>query len=120
MATIFITDDSDFTGDLLTDLLEEVGYQVFYAVSGEELLERFDEVRPDVVLLDIIMPGIGGMEVLERIRTTYPDTKVIICSALVCQPSIEEEAMGKGAYACVKKPINTSELREVIAESLKG
>jgi DNA-binding response OmpR family regulator len=79
---ILVVDDEDDVRLFLQDFLSEREFQVFSAGSGEEALEWMDKEQPDIVLLDLMMPGIDGIECLERIKQKYPKTNVIMITAL--------------------------------------
>ncbi|MDO4204806.1 MAG: response regulator [Selenomonadaceae bacterium] len=119
MAKIFITDDSPFIRELISALVEETGHIFETAASGEELLRRYNEVKPDIVILDIVMIGMNGLDTLDKLIALDRNAKVLICSAFATQIDIEKEALGRGAYAVLPKPISLQELKEKIEEGLK-
>ena len=119
MAKIFITDDSPFIRDLISTLVEETGHSFETAVSGEELLRRYNEVKPDIVILDIVMMGMNGLDTLDRLIELDSNVKVLICSAFATQKDIVKEALARGAYDVLPKPISLPELKEKIEEGLK-
>ena len=118
MAKIFITDDSPFIRELISALVEETGHSFETAVSGEELLRRYNEVKPDIVVLDIVMIGINGLDTLDKLIALDRNVKVLICSAFATQTDIVKEALVRGAYAVLPKPISLQELKEKIEEGL--
>lgn len=79
---ILVVDDEDDVRLFLQDFLAERDLQVMSASSGEEALEIVDKEQPDIVLLDLMMPGIDGLECLERIMKKNPATNVIMITAL--------------------------------------
>jgi DNA-binding response OmpR family regulator len=81
MKRILVVDDEEGIRQLYKEELEDEGYKVELAERGEEALEKISESKPDVVILDLKMPGMGGLEVLERIRERDKDLPVIICTA---------------------------------------
>jgi two-component system nitrogen regulation response regulator NtrX len=78
--TILIVDDEKDIRTALTGILEDEGYQVITASSGMEALETVRQEMPDLVLLDIWMPGIDGLETLERLKALFPQLTVIMIS----------------------------------------
>jgi DNA-binding response OmpR family regulator len=76
-----VVDDEEGIRQLYKEELEEEGYEVELAERGEEALEKISKAKPDLVILDLRMPGMGGLEVLERIREQDKDLPVIICTA---------------------------------------
>jgi CheY-like chemotaxis protein len=78
MSRVLVIDDSEFVRRFLTDVLSEAGYEVTEAENGTSGLEHFQKKRPDLVLLDVLMPDIDGLEVLKRIRETADTLPVLI------------------------------------------
>ena len=115
---ILVTDDSDYMRDFIRVIVEDAGYEVHTAASGEELLSVYDEIKPDLVLLDIIMEGMSGLETLEELKKKNPDVKTVICSGLVGQEQVVQEAMSKGATACLKKPFGVKDILDTIRDNL--
>ena len=89
------------------------------AGRGEEVLPRARESRPDIVLLDIKMPGMDGLEVLQRARTEYPDLKIAMLSALD-EPRVAAQALQRGAVAYLGKRIDLATLGSTIREIMDG
>ncbi|MCM1120580.1 MAG: response regulator [bacterium] len=115
--TVLTVDDSNFMRMMLTDMLSHEHHRVIQAASGEEGLEMLKGetcgVPVDVCILDIKMPGMNGLEVLEVIKRDYPDLKVIMLSAL-CTEEIVKKALELGADSFVAKPFQASSLLERI------
>jgi CheY-like chemotaxis protein len=104
-ATVLIVDDSPEIQRYLRVLLELDSYRVEIAGSGHEALESLRHARiPDVVLLDVQMPGMDGLETLRRLQMLQPKPKVIMCSGLD-DPNKIHEALSLGAHAYLLKPI---------------
>ena len=99
---ILIVDDDPDIVEATQDRLNYYGYDVFVAYDGEEALKKIDDNPPDLVLLDIRMPGIDGIEVLERITPRYPGILVVMFTAHGTI-DVAVEAMKKGAYDFVVK-----------------
>ncbi len=113
---VLVVDDSDFMRMMLTDILGSAGHRVVQHGSGEECLEKLQAdngIRADVCVLDINMPGLNGLEVLEKIKKDYPYLKVIMLSAL-CTEEIVKKALELGADGFVAKPFQASSLLERI------
>ena len=102
---ILVIDDEVPTLKMFGLLLEALGHVPLAAESGEEGLLRFDRERPDVVLTDIKMPGIDGMEVLRRVKKAYPQVQVIVLTGHGTEKD-EEEARRLGAFEYHKKPVD--------------
>ena len=114
---IMIVDDSSFMRQVLRDILTAAGFVRFVEFdSGHECLERFEAEKPDLVLLDIIMPEVNGLEVLKKIGAK---AKVVVISA-VGQEKVIEEAKRHGALDYIVKPFDEKEVLEKITKILGG
>jgi two-component system nitrate/nitrite response regulator NarL len=89
------------------------------ARSGSEVLPRVAETRPDIVLLDIRMPGLDGLQVLDRLQKLYPETKVVMLSG-VDEPGLAEEALRRGARAFLGKGIDPADVAPVLHQVSEG
>lgn len=110
-ATVLVVDDMPANRKLLADVLSHTGYAVITAVSGEEALEKIDASRPDLVLLDIVMPGIDGYEVCRRIRADSKTGILPVIMVTALEPTEERiKGLEAGADDFLTKPINQAEL----------
>ena len=115
---ILVVDDEHLIRWSLEQSLTKQGYEVAQAASGEEALKLVRDDAPDLVLLDIQLPGINGLEVLERIKEIDSQIIVIMVTALgVVETAVK--AMRSGAYDYVNKPFNLDELAIVIKKALE-
>jgi two-component system, NtrC family, response regulator AtoC len=116
MRNVLVVDDEENIRLVLHTLLGKKGYDVRTAVSGEEALERARESIPDIVLADVKMPGMGGIELCRQLRTRWPQTTVIMMSAY---GSVEQalEAVRVGAYDYVAKPFKQDEILFALAKA---
>ena len=89
------------------------------AHSGQELLQLIERRRPDMVLMDLMMPGVQGMEMIERIRTNWPDVKTVVLSACDDRPTIDA-ALLAGANAYVLKSAHTVDIASVLRQASSG
>ena len=87
---LLIVDDEIEICDFLKSFFEERNYQVETSLSGSDALARIEKIKPHVVLLDIKMPGISGIQVLEEIKQKHPRVKVIMVTAVETRDKIEE------------------------------
>ena len=102
--TIIVVDDSPFTSKQLKDVVEENGYEVIgYAKNGEEGIAMYDQLHPDIVILDIIMPGIDGLETAEILMKKDPDATILMLSSL-CDSGTVEEVRSVGVKYLIPKP----------------
>lgn len=113
MAKILIADDSAFMRKMLKDMLVKVGYKDFLeAGNGREALEQYKKEKPDLILLDIIMPEVDGIEVLEKLGKSNIK-KVIIVSA-VGQEEMKDKAKALGVEHYIVKPFQEEEVLEMV------
>lgn len=103
-ATILVVDDEESILDTLSGILEDEGYEVITASSGEDAITRFKEFSPDVVLLDVWLPGIDGIEVLKRIKESNNSIPVIMISGH-SNIATAMNAVNLGAYYFLEKPL---------------
>lgn len=102
--TIMVVDDSPFASKQIKDLVEDNGYEVIgYAKNGEEGIELYKELHPDIVILDIIMPGIDGLETAEILMKNDPSVKILMLSSL-CDSGTLDEVRGIGLKYLIPKP----------------
>jgi two-component system cell cycle sensor histidine kinase/response regulator CckA len=116
--TVFIVDDEEMVRTVAGELLRHLGYDVEMASSGEEAVERIQSGgRPSCVLLDVIMPGIGGAEAMRRIRAIAPDLPIVISSGFADHASASTLADG-GATGFISKPYRIEALGLKLKEIL--
>jgi len=115
---ILIIDDDTSLRRVLEYNLQEAGYQVSAAASGEEGLRLFAEEAPALVITDMKMPGMDGMQVLKSIKERSPETLVIVITAFGTV-DVAVEAMKLGAYDYITKPFNRDELRLTVGKALQ-
>ncbi|MDX8549441.1 response regulator [Methanospirillum sp. J.3.6.1-F.2.7.3] len=101
---ILIIDDTDFDRNLLRSILASAGYEIAgLANCGEEGIRQYEALAPQLVMLDLIMPDLNGIEVLRRIRAEHPDAKVMMCTS-VGEENMVTLARKMGARGYVVKP----------------
>jgi DNA-binding NtrC family response regulator len=116
-STILVVDDEPSVCKALCRLLVDKGYGVVEAHSGDEALAAYRQERPDVVLLDIRMPGKGGLETLRELKALDPEASVIMVTA-VHEEEVALQAMANGAFDYVTKPIDHDYLELALATKL--
>jgi twitching motility two-component system response regulator PilH len=116
---ILVVDDSEEIQQFFQLVLEAAGYDVKTASSGEEGLKKAKVSRPDLIVLDLIMPGMDGLEVLTCLRSDLapPLPPVILCSGF---DFTEEEALRRGALMFIRKPVAPEDLRDFVTRGLLG
>ena len=110
---ILIIDDSATNVFLLQTLLEEQGYTVFFAYNGKEAIKYINEENFDLLLLDIMMPGVDGYDILEKMAGDQRSTPVIMVTAKDDRDS-EKKARDMGAKDYVTKPVNFEKLIKLV------
>ena len=117
MAHILVVDDEINIRGALVTMLEKKGYEVRAAGAGEEALDQLEAASADLVLTDLKMPGMGGMEFLRCLKEKWPATEVVVMTAY---GSIDTavEAMRCGAYDYLTKPIDRERFPVVVEKAL--
>ncbi len=111
---VLIVDDAAFMRMLLKDIVTKAGYEVAgEAANGVEAVEKYKELRPDVVTMDITMPEMNGIEAIKKIREFDPNAKIIVCSAMG-QQAMVIEAIQAGAKDFIVKPFQHSRVVEAL------
>ena len=116
---VLVVDDSALSRRTLRQILEPAGYEVAEAEDGLSALERYFLEKPDVVLLDLVMKGMYGLDVLTKLRELDADAKVVIVSADI-QTSSHELVEAAGARAFVNKPFDRAEILNTLSSVLTG
>lgn len=119
MATILAIDDEPLTCRLLEISLSRLGHEVLTTTSGVTGLELVQQVRPSLVILDLILPDADGLEMLQQIREIAPQTAVVIFTAWGSE-LIERKASNLGASAFLQKGRVPGLLRSTVAQMLKS
>jgi two-component system, chemotaxis family, chemotaxis protein CheY len=118
-AKVLIVDDSALTRRSLRQILETAGCEVVEAENGLVALERYFLDKPDVVMLDLVMHGMYGLEVLQKIRELDPRARVVVVSADV-QTSSQDMAGDAGAAAFINKPFDRTDILAALDAALAG
>jgi two-component system chemotaxis response regulator CheY len=114
MARVMIVDDAELMRMVMKDILLMHGHEVVAEVNdGEEAIQTYLEMKPDLVLMDLIMPNMDGKEALQKLLAIDPEAKVVICSSLG-QQALITESMKIGAMGFIVKPFETSGMLDVI------
>lgn len=118
LRTVLICDDAVFMRTMLSDILSNAGFSVVgHAQTGEEAVAKYQELQPDLVTMDIVMPDMGGIEAVRKIVEEYPDARILMCSAMG-QQSLVVEAIQAGARDFVVKPFQPSRVLEAVQRVL--
>lgn len=116
--TVLVCDDAIFMRTMITDILSQAGYDIVgEAESGSQAVQRYRDLKPDLVTMDIVMPDMGGIEAVREIVKHDPDAKILMCSAMG-QQALVVEAIQAGAKDFVVKPFQPSRVLEAVQRVL--
>src|SRR5436305_14662764 len=116
--TVLICDDAIFMRTMVGDILTQAGFDVVgEAETGTQAVERYQDLRPDLVTMDIVMPDMGGIDAVREIVKLDPEAKVLMCSAMG-QQALVVEAIQAGAKDFVVKPFQPSRVLEAVTRVL--
>jgi two-component system chemotaxis response regulator CheY len=116
---ILVVDDSSLARRLTRKMLEELGHEVEEAPGGVQALEQYALGQHDLVVLDMLMSGMYGLEVLQNLKQLNPALPVIVATADI-QRTTRDQVKEAGASAMINKPVNPEELAEVVELVLNG
>ncbi len=118
MAKILIVDDAAFMRKVIHDILEKNGFTDLHeAVDGKDAVDKYFEIKPDLVLLDITMPNMDGLEALKIIRGKDTGANVVMCSAMG-QEAMVVEAVQAGIKDFIVKPFKEDRLMKTVSSIL--
>ncbi len=116
--TVLVCDDAIFMRTMIGDILRQADYDVIgEAETGVEAVDRFKELKPDLVTMDIVMPDMGGIDAVREIVKIDPSARVLMCSAMG-QQALVVEAIQAGAKDFVVKPFQPSRVLEAVQRVL--
>ena len=115
---ILVVDDEKVIREGCREVLALEGFEILLAENGEQGLEMIEKVHFDVVLLDLMMPGLSGFDVLSRVKALHPDTSIVVITGYA---TIEHsiEAMKNGAFDFIPKPFSPDQLRVVVSKAIE-
>ena len=115
---ILVVDDAAFMRMMIKDILTKNGFNVVgEAENGQIAVQKYKELNPDLVTMDITMPEMDGIQALKSIRETNPNAKVVMCSAMG-QQAMVIEAIQAGAKDFIVKPFQTNRVLEAVSKAL--
>ena len=115
---VLVVDDAIFMRKMIADILEGSGMEVVgEADTGAVAVEKYSELSPDLVTMDIIMPEMNGIDAVKNIIASDPQARIVMCSALG-QQALVQDALGAGAKDFLIKPFNPSRVVEVVTKIL--
>ena len=116
--TVLVCDDAIFMRTMISDILSQAGYEIIgEAETGVQAVEKYKQLKPDLVTMDIIMPDIGGIDAVRVILRDHPDANIVMCSAMG-QQNLVIEAIQAGARDFVVKPFQPSRVLEAVQRVL--
>ncbi|HEV8366077.1 MAG TPA: sigma-54 dependent transcriptional regulator [Gemmatimonadaceae bacterium] len=118
LPSVLVIDDESGIVDSLRILLKNEGFAAHVALGGQEALNRLSEIDPDIVLTDVRMPTVGGMQVLSAVRARSPDTPVILMTAQATLQSAVQ-AVNEGAFYYIQKPFRNDELVAILRRAVE-
>jgi CheY-like chemotaxis protein len=113
---VLVVDDHEQSRDLFCEVLTSAGYAVRAASDGLNAIRHMEETRFDIVLTDVSMPRMDGLELLAEIRDRWPESRVVVHSSML-MGRVARLARLEGAYACLSKSHNTAQLLKTIASA---
>ena len=117
---IMVVDDSRVVYAEMCKMLEGSEFEIVsFCRGGEEALEQYEQVKPDLVTMDIVMPGMDGLEACEEMLTRWPDAKVFMVSSMAYEDMINRAA-AMGAKSFLFKPFTREELLQGLRGALKS
>jgi two-component system chemotaxis response regulator CheY len=115
---VLVCDDALFMRTMIRQTLEQAGYEVVgEAEDGQQAIDRYKEHKPDLVTMDIVMPGLGGIDSVQEIVRMDPNARIVVCSAMG-QDALATQAMAAGAKEYVVKPFQASHILEAAVRAL--
>lgn len=118
MAKVLIVDDAAFMRMMLKDILTKNGYEIVgEAENGQIAVEKFKELRPDLVTMDITMPEMDGITAVKRIRSIEGNARIVMCSAMG-QQAMVIDAIQAGARDFIVKPFQPERVIEAVQKAL--
>jgi two-component system chemotaxis response regulator CheY len=115
---VLIVDDAIFMRTMIGDILKQAGYEIVgEASTGREAVEKYKEVKPDLVTMDIVMPDMSGIDAVREIMKIDPNARILMCSAMG-QQGLVVEAIQAGARDFVVKPFQPSRVLEAVQRTL--
>jgi two-component system, chemotaxis family, chemotaxis protein CheY len=115
---LLVTDDAIILREIIKDTAQGAGYEIVgEASNGQQAAEKYDELLPDVMTLDLVMPDYDGLHALRSIRAKHPHAKIIMVSALD-QKAVLKDAFKLGAFDFVVKPFDRKQLIETLDRAI--
>ena len=115
---MLVCDDAVFMRTMVSDILSQAGFTVVgEAENGKQAVEKYQQLKPDLVTMDIIMPEMGGIEAVKKITQMDPAARILMCSAMG-QQALVVEAIQAGAKDFVVKPFQSERVNDAVTKAL--
>ena len=112
---ILLVEDNEHTRHVIKSLLQKLGHEIVgEAEDGDKAVQYFTTLKPDVVFLDLILPGKSGVEVLEDLRRVNPKTRIVVITA-VDQAEVDRQLSNKNIHAILRKPFSFGDFKTLMA-----
>lgn len=116
--TVLVVDDVTFVRKTLSEILTEAGYQVVgEAENGQEAVDQYNRLKPDLVTMDVVMPNMGGIDATRKIMKLNREARVVLISAMG-QENLVMEAINAGARDYILKPFSASDVLKTVERAL--
>ena len=115
---ILVCDDERNICESVSLILEKEPYSLAFASNGKEVIKKVKEFKPEIVILDIKMPKLSGLDTIETIKSINPETKIIMISGYE-QPEVIKEALSRGATDYLAKSFSGKQLKDAIQSALR-
>ena len=119
MPSVLLCDDSMFARQMTRRFLTGAGCEVVgEAEDGEDAVTKYASLKPEVLLIDLVMPRLSGVEAIKRIRADHPDARIVVCSAMG-QDGLVKEAIDAGARSFIVKPAQPEKVVAAVTDALR-
>ncbi len=115
MARVLIVEDEQMDRIILANIVERTGHEVYFASDGEQALKVHLERSIDIVITDLQMPHVNGLEFIVSLRAAYPEAAIIVVSGM--EPELLAEVRSRGSLVVLSKPVDPHELLETLAQA---
>jgi len=112
---IMLVDDSAFMRSMIKNILKDGNHEIIEAGNCEEAVTKYSENKPNLVFMDIVMPGKTGIDALKEIKAANSDAAIVMCTSIGGQQKIIDEAVAAGASDFVTKPFKPEDIKKIIA-----
>jgi len=120
MAKVLIVEDAPFIVESFQEVINDQGWQVSgVARTGTEAIELYKRSKPDVVIMDILLPGLDGLSAIKQIRAMDPNAKILVVSALA-KKDLDRDCIKAGAKGFIKKPVDSKTLVNSLKSIIEG